>query len=257
MLHNWHLVNIRFLVDSRQFFSPSTPSSRHVADGIEFFGEWLTLLWILGPCWRVCARIVCGCGFAFSWHCLNGYWCCHIWLLHIKCVLMRDDIALFISSRTSVTVFLCQHCVCLLPIFLFFGVFIFSSFFLILIPVSFDCIVCVCVRVVWWCSSMRCDDKTIWIMFIQLELDLLFFIFFSFVFFQMSDFYVCNVMFEQAYLLGFPILHRMSFDQSQTILSSLFLRKEMLNVCVLIHFQSVQFSSTVIFVVGYCLSTNI
>lgn len=132
----------------------------------------------------------------FEWLVIGA---CHIWLLHIKCVLMRDDTQpFFISSRTSVTISLCRHC-CLLPIFLLSPSlrFILRRFVLLSLSLSplffnFICLRACMVRLLLWCEhNLRYDDKTIWIMFIPLQLVVVCTLYHIFLFHLTEQFFSC------------------------------------------------------------------
>lgn len=130
MLHNWHLVAVRFLADSltmdvqRDFFFDS------ISLWWDRFCVWMCVcacvFFVFG--WRMANFVgnfiewenervcVCVCLVSpsaltlFEWLLVLSYW-----LVHIKCVLMRDDIALFHLKQNqrnnfslSLLLFCCQ-----------------------------------------------------------------------------------------------------------------------------------------------------
>lgn len=190
-------------------------------------------LFFFGQCARLRVYIMFVC--IWMWfclqlrHCLNSYWRCHIWLLHIECVLMRDDMSPFHLKQNR------RYNFSLLTLIFVCCQFFYSSAYF---SSSFSFWVWVVLYVVW-CDAMtkpfESCSYTNWMVFRRY-----------------------NDMFKQAYLLGFPILHRMSFDQSQTIFSSFSLEKydmlcvDSFSILTIFHYRRCR-----IFVVSYCLSTNI
>lgn len=145
---------------------------------------------------------------------------------------MRDDIALFHvkqNQRNSFSLSVSLLFVCLLPNFSSYFWFCSSeSFFPLPSPVLFVSFNLICLRGHGYCcdaNNLRYDDKTIWIMFIQLTIARWFVYFcvctYIFFFTQLNVFFVPDrSVFKQAYLLGFfqyNVHQKMSFDQSQTI----------------------------------------
>lgn len=120
-------------------------------------------------CVRVCVCLVSPSALTlFEWLVIGA---CHIWLLHIKCVLMRDDIALFHLKQNqrnnfSLSALLFVANFFASPSFSFF-IFLFGVFSAL--SISFVC--ARMVRLLLWCEhNLRYDDKTIWIMFVPLQL---------------------------------------------------------------------------------------